>query len=116
MYELFVNEGYGSTVFTKVDSYDGLSSTHQLTIGSDSIEAGKVYKFKYRSYNSYGYSDFSEELNSAVGGFPSKPNQLRKNEDLSGETFITLEWDQVPDTQLQVISYSIKVNDGYGGD
>jgi hypothetical protein len=34
---------------------------------------------------------------------------------LSGETYITLEWDQVLDTELPVLSYSILVNDGFGG-
>jgi titin len=70
-YELFVNEGYGSTTLNQVTTYDGSSNTHTLQTSADAISAGIVYKFKYRAYNSYGYSDFSEELNSAVGSFPA---------------------------------------------
>lgn len=85
LHELFVNEGYGSTDYHKVENYDGASTTYTLMAGVDPnlnspISAGIVYKFKYRAYNSYGFSDFSEELNSAVGSFPDKAGKLRKLE------------------------------------
>jgi len=62
----------------------------------------------------YGVSDFSEELEAAIGSFPAKPLQVSKVS--GGETFVTLEWDASDDTELPVLGYNVKVNDGQGGD
>jgi hypothetical protein len=115
-YELFVNEGSTSTTYNEVTSYDSFSSTHTVTVAVDSLIAGTIYKFKYRAINLYGESDWSEELNAGVSSLPLQPNQVRKVESQSGETHITLEWDTSLDTELPVIGYSLKINDGVGGD
>jgi hypothetical protein len=39
-----------------------------------------------------------------------------KVESSSGETHITLEWDTSLGTELPMIGYSLKINDGVGGD
>jgi len=51
-----------------------------------------------------------------VSSFPAKPNPPSKVEIESGETYITLEWTASSDTELPVIGYVLKMDDGYGGD
>ena len=114
-YELFVNDGGSSTSYRKITTYDGQSSTHTVTVADDLLSAGTIYKFKYRAVNSYGSSDYSEELNAGLGALPLKPNPVRWIESESGETHITLEWDASANTQLPVLGYSLKINDGVGG-
>ncbi len=63
-----------------------------------------------------GASDFSDEVDGGVSSFPAQPDAPTKNEDESGETYITLEWNSSPDTELPVIGYVVNMDDGYGGD
>lgn len=35
---------------------------------------------------------------------------------LSGQTYITLQWVAVADTELPVLGYILNMDDGYGGD
>ena len=62
--------------------------------------------------NAYGSSDFSEELNVGVSSFPAKSNPVRKIGSESSETSITLEWDTSAATELPIIGYLLKINDG----
>jgi hypothetical protein len=110
-YELYVNIGGASPSFNKVESYDGFAS--ELSVGSPDVTPGQIYKFIYRAYNSYGYSDFSEELNAAVGSFPAKNNPVRRVRATTHS--LTLEWDQSAATELPVLGYRLNMNDGLGG-
>ena len=74
-YELWVNEGGVSPIYHNLTSYDGHALTHtqSLTGGEIVLVAGTIYKFKYRAYNLYGFSDWSEELNVGMGADPAQP-------------------------------------------
>jgi hypothetical protein len=50
-----------------------------------------------------------------VAAFPAKPNAVRQVIAESGSTSITLEWDTSAATQLPVIGYLLKADDGLGG-
>lgn len=115
-YELFINGGGSSSVFSKVSSYDGSSLSHTITQATDSVVPGTIYKFQYRAINAYGQSDFSDEVEAGVSSFPTAPNSPSKVEADSGETFITLSWSSVADTELPVIGYILNIDDGFGGD
>lgn len=84
-------------------------------MADDSLIAGTIYKFKYRAVNAYGDSAWSEELNAGVSSLPDKATQLRRVLSESTETSVTLEWDTVSDTELPVIGYTLRMNDGIGG-
>jgi len=86
-----------------------------VTVIDDDLVQGTIYKFKYRAVNLYGNSDWSEELNAGVGAYPAKPQPVTKLESASGETHITLEWELSMPTELQILGYSLKMNDGVGG-
>jgi hypothetical protein len=64
--------------------------------------------------NDYGASDFSEELSAGVGDFPSQGNPVQIK--TRGVSDITLEWDEISNTELPVLGYILKINDGLGGD
>lgn len=112
-----MNTGGTSTTYNKITTYDGISSTHTLytTVPSDGISQGQIYKFKYRAVNSYGESDYSDEVDGGISSFPATPSAPTKLQSESGETFITLQWAQSANTELPVIGYVLNMDDGYGG-
>jgi hypothetical protein len=114
-YELFVNGGGSSFDFAKIMTYDGFATTHTVTVDDDLLVSGTIYKFKYRAVNAYGDSSWSEELDAGVSSLPAKGAQVRRVLYESTETQITLEWDTVADTELPVIGYTLRINDGVGG-
>lgn len=61
-YELWMNTGTDGSSFSLVSTYTATSFTmyHTVTTLADAIVTGKVYAFKWRAYNSIGYSAFSE--------------------------------------------------------
>jgi hypothetical protein len=83
-----VNFGLSSTDFTQVVSYDGSSRQHTLTVAVDLLTAGTLYKFKLRSSNVFGVSDYSEELDAAIASFPLANESLTRVS--ATETSITL--------------------------
>jgi hypothetical protein len=76
--------------------------------------AGVIYKFKVRTINNHGPSEYSEELDAAASSFPAKPNALSRIIGESSINFVTLEWTASADTQLPVIGYVINMDDGFG--
>ena len=76
--------------------------------------AGVVYKFKVRTINDQGPSEFSEELDAAVSSFPAKPNPPTRIMSESDTTSLTLQWTASADTELPVIGYVINMDDGFG--
>lgn len=72
--------------------------THTISVAVDGLVSGKVYKFMTVATNTYGSSDFSDELNVGVSSFPAKPNSVTKVVSESGQTFITLHWSTSADT------------------
>ena len=63
-----------------------------MNTGTDAITSGSIYKFKYRAVNSYGASDFSDEVDGGISSFPATPAAPIKVQSESGETYITLSW------------------------
>ena len=85
-----------TTTYTKVNSYNGSARMHTLTIAGDGLLAGMSYKFKLLARNSYGVSDYSEELDAVIASFPSPNSSLRKV--ATTQTSIKLAWDASADT------------------
>lgn len=64
--------------------------THTISVATDGLVSGKVYKFMTVATNTYGSSDFSDELNAGVSSFPAKPNPVTQVVSESGQTYITI--------------------------
>jgi hypothetical protein len=52
--------------------------------------AGVIYKFKVRTINDHGPSEFSEELDAAASSFPAKPSPPTRILSESSINFVTL--------------------------
>lgn len=115
-YQLYRNQGGVSTEYTLVSTYNGQASQHTLTVADDALQQGIIYKLRSLAVNAYGSSELSEEVNAGVSSFPAKPNPVRKIQLESSKTSITLEWDTSADTELSVIGYLLKINDGSSDD
>jgi len=76
---------------------------------------GTIYKFKVRTINDHGASEYSDEVDAAASSFPAKPNPPSQILAESGTNFITLQWLESADTELPVLGYTINMDDGYGG-
>lgn len=79
-YELYINQGTGTTSFLKVASYSGDSATHTLTAAGDALTAGQTYLLMTRAQNEFGFSEYSEQLSVGLAAFPAAPAALAKVE------------------------------------
>ena len=62
---------YLSTNWQTVSSYDGSSMSHTIKTSSGEIASYIKYRFRFQAINSYGTSDFSEELQAVIAPLPS---------------------------------------------
>ncbi len=120
-YELQRDDGnLGS--FTTIASYDGLSSTFDLSITSDAaLTVGLVYRLRVRSINVKDPSAFSPIVSAALADLPAKVPSPTKILYLSSKTSIALEWPLIVDPSIQmpgvaVTGYEVQVDDGLNGD
>lgn len=107
-YELWIDDGYG-TDFSQVASYTDNSITHTITAG---LVSGQIYTFKYKSFNSVGYSAFSIEKRYAVTLPPSKPIAPSKDMSKSTLTSIYVKWSESPPTQVPITGYKLYMSQG----
>jgi len=120
-YELLRDDGHLGA-FSPIASYDGLSSTFDLSLTSDpALTVGLVYRFKVRSINVKGPSEFSPIISAALADLPAQVASPTKILYLSSKTSIALEWALNVDTASQlpgvaVTGYEVQVDDGMNGD
>jgi hypothetical protein len=73
-YELWVDEGNDfNSDFRQLLGYIDNSLIYSVTINMDNLQIGRVYRFKSRSINQIGPSDFSIFSYIAFGDVPSAP-------------------------------------------
>jgi hypothetical protein len=73
-YEIYVDAGNDFTSnFNIMPAYDGTSTIYGATNTVDFLILGRTYRFKTRSKNVIGFSDFSEESYIAYGDVPNTP-------------------------------------------
>lgn len=117
-YELWMDEGSVESDFSKVESYDFATHGFQYSVlkSENSMTTGLYYRFQYRSHNSYGYSAFSDSFMVGLGPLPAQPLIPTKaaDESLSSSTSIKMEWSFLTEETLEVKSYSLYVDDGFG--
>lgn len=72
-YELWIDGGSLESSFTKLSTY--IYATHLLTFTCNKddnlLTKGLNYRFKFRSLNAIGYSDFSDQVRIALGPLPA---------------------------------------------
>jgi hypothetical protein len=80
------------------------------------MTSGLAYRFKTRSQNALGYSEFSDNFQVGLGPLPSKPVAPTKSSDesLSSPSSLFMEWPALQSETLLVRKYNLYMDDGYG--
>lgn len=113
--QVWRNTGGNSLTFVKIVDLQSTVKEHTVNLAdSAGMTAGVIYKFKVRTENDQGPSEFSDELDAAVSSFPAKPAMPTRVLAQSGTNFVTLQWSVSADTELPVLGYVINMDDGYG--
>jgi len=72
-YDLQIDGGSFGSAFKKASSYNynvnGFSFTASASVLN--LDAGKLYRFRFRALNYLGYSEFSDSLIVGLGSLPS---------------------------------------------
>ena len=95
-----------SSTWIPVASYTDNSLIHTLTEADDGIIPNTIYRFRVRTVNFYGDSDYSTELAVAVAPLPSQPDPPTKLQTTSSTTKINVKWIPPPDIQ-PIIGYQL---------
>lgn len=85
-----------------------------MDAAAESLTAGKLYRFRFKSKNYLGYSDFSDSLIVGLGSLPSKPQAPTKVVAESSDTSIAMVWTPLSSETLEVSSYLLYMDDGLG--
>lgn len=80
------------------------------------IETGKVYRIKYQIYNTLTDSSTETELIAGVGTSPPAPSNLVGSTVDNDPSTIKITWDKVSTSDLPILGYYVKRDDGLGGD
>lgn len=91
-------------------SYTDNSLIHTLTDTIDSIVPYNIYRFRVKTVNYYGDSDYSAELSVAMASLPSQPAPPIKQQLFSSKTKISVKWTTPPDTQ-PIVGYQLFMQD-----
>lgn len=74
---------------------------------------GTLYRVKILAVNEQAMtSDFSNELIFALGGLPSAPSHLGKDDVQSSGLEIGITWDKVTSETLEILGYKLYANSG----
>ncbi len=118
-HELYRDQGNSGTSFIKVTSYDGESSTLDLTTTIDNtLVAGTIYQFKFRGVNEAGNGAFSDPISVALARLPEQISTITHVTSKSTQTRIAISW--TPNTDRDspggnVLKFKIYMAEGSGG-
>ncbi len=103
---LEVDEGDVTSDFNTVVGYsfsdDGYSAIVDATLNSMTV--GLLYRFRVRSQNALGFSDYSQVLMVGLGPLPTQPSAPAKVSDdtSNSESSIMLNWSPLVSQTLQI--------------
>jgi len=113
-----MDEGDVLSDFTPVIGYSFLNNGYSSVVDAtlNSMTAGLMYRFRVKSKNDLGFSDYSEVLMVGLGPLPTTPTAPTKalNDPANSEISIMLEWIPLSAQTLQINFYSLYMDDGYG--
>jgi len=112
-YELWVDAGndFGSE-FSKLSQYANNELIFEAVAEAGILESGRVYRFKTRTQNDIGYSEFSEHSYIAFGPVPNPPTTPLRVQ--STESKIKVAWSEPASTvsDLPILGYILSMDDG----
>jgi len=118
-YELEIDQGNDSTSeFRLLTSYSQFAELHTLTQTTDSLgPVGTVYRVRIRAVNAEGIkSEYSNECLFKFGPLPSQPAPVEKNDMLSDQSSIYVEWTRLENELLPILGYRLYADSGKNDD
>lgn len=117
-YKLHIDDGSHGD-FTSVDE-DLIGNRDYLrshTVTFDSTDSGKSFRFYIEAFNEIG-SALSSKGSQLLAGVPGKPDvDLVSDPDVTDTDTIKVTWGELADNGGdEIISYSLEIDDGMGGD
>lgn len=112
-YELWVDAGNNfSSEFSKLSQYANNELIFEAVAEVGVLESGRVYRFKTRTQNDIGYSEFSEHNYIAFGPVPNPPTTPLRVQ--STESKIKVAWSEPAATvsDLPILGYVLNMDDG----
>jgi hypothetical protein len=106
---------YLSTNWQEITTFDGSSMSHTVTVIDDALVAYEKYRFRIKSVNDFGSSDYSAELAAAVSPLPSIPDPVSKVQDYSTDRTITVSWAEPPIYTGEVSGFQLFMTDFASG-
>jgi len=87
------------------------------TVTLDASNEGKLFRFRLRAYNEIGFTE-SGIVSTVLAGVPGKPAAAPLSDPtVTGPKKIKVTWTEVPDDGgSDIVSYSLEMDDGLGGD
>ena len=82
--------------------------SHTLTTTDDVIQSYGHYKFRVRSVNEYGASEYSEEMIASIAPLPSQLDPVTKDQQFSSDTSIMVRWTASSDTE-PILGYKLRM-------
>ena len=118
-YDLYRNNGAGTTDIINITHYDGSSLTFELNTTDDStLVAGETYTFTMRAHNQAGYSEYSDSVAVALARVPEQLTAPTRVDDQSNTLRITIEWVPKTDRDIpggNVTGFYVYMAEGLGG-
>ena len=101
-YELWIDQGSITSSFTIMSRYVYAVDAMVFTVDSvlDSLTPGLIYRFKFRSVNTIGYSAFSDNVMLGLGPLPVQASPVSRAAFGNSPTSIGVEWSPVPSVFL----------------
>ena len=80
------------------------------------LTPGVVYRFRVRSRNARGYSQYSDFTAVGLGSLPAPPSSLVKDssDHRNSDSTISLVWSELQSETLNILGYSLYADDGFG--
>jgi hypothetical protein len=116
-YKLEIGEGAMPSSFTKVESYAFLTNRFDFEMDGSSLTAGQLYSFRFSAFNELGWSEPSDSLIVGLGPLPGQPSAPVKLDSAENSaSSIKLGWSLLASQLLEVSSYRLSMDDGFGVD
>lgn len=116
-YKLEIGEGTTPSSFTEIESYEFLTNKFAFELDGSSLTAGQLYSFRFSAFNQLGWSEPSDLLIVALGPLPGQPSApVKMDSALNSASVIKLGWSLLDSQLLEVSSYRLYMDDGFGVD
>ena len=111
-FELWMNNGTGTTAFTKIVQWASAPLTFEVNTTINGLVSEQIYTFFTRTRNNFEYLNSSAEVRFVAAKTSLTMSKPVKVQSGSNTTQITVKWDAANDTEVEITSYKLRVAEG----